>query len=126
MTLPRGGGSNCSVNTTPTASSFNYSDDGSCHLTGTGDRQNAGDPMLAALADNSGSVATRLPLPGSPLLDAIPPTSCQADGATGITTDERGLPRPDPGAPTCDIGAVEVQAPAGPSVAVVATPNFTG
>ena len=114
LALPHGGGSNCSLNVTPTASSFSYSDDSSCKLAGTGDRQQAGDPMLAALADNGGPAPTRLPLLGSPLLDTVPAASCQADGAAGITTDERGLPRPDPGAPTCDIGAVEVQAPPPP------------
>ncbi len=114
LALPHGGGSNCSLNATPTASSFSYSDDSSCTLAGTGDRQQAADPMLAVLADNGGPAPTRLPVPGSPLLDAIPAASCQADGAAGILTDERSLPRPDSGAPTCDIGAVEVQAPAPP------------
>jgi hypothetical protein len=123
--LPRGGGANCSVSSHPTSSSFNYSDDSSCNLTGTGDRQDAGDPMLAALANSGGPAPTRLPLPDSPLLDAVPAASCQANGAAGITTDERGLARPDPGAPTCDIGAVEIQAPPPPALPLIAA-RFTG
>jgi hypothetical protein len=45
----------------------------------------------------------------SPLVNAIPNASCQADGATGVTTDQRGFPRPDSANPNCDIGAVEVE-----------------
>jgi hypothetical protein len=125
VALPNGGGSNCAFISHPTSSSFSYSDDSSCNLAGTGDRQSAADPMLAALADNGGPAPTRLPLPGSPLLDAIPAGSCQADGAAGITTDERGLPRPDPGAPSCDIGAVEIQLPGPPSTLFIEA-RFTG
>jgi hypothetical protein len=63
-------------------------------------------------------------LAGSPLVDAIPAGSCQADSAAGIATDQRGLPRP--ALTGCDIGAVEVQAQSGPAVPVPATPRFTG
>jgi len=125
VALPDGGGSNCAFFSHPTSSSFSYSDDSSCNLAGTGDRQSAADPMLAALADNGGPAPTRLPLPGSPLLDAIPAGSCQGDGAAGITTDERGLPRPDAGAPNCDIGAVEIQLP-GPPPTPFLEARFTG
>ena len=63
-----------------------------CGFTNTaaGDKQVAGDPVLGALADNGGPGPTRLPGAASPLIDAIPVASCQADGASGITTDERG------------------------------------
>jgi hypothetical protein len=61
-----------------------------------------------------------LPLTGSPLIDAIPAASCQADGAAGITTDQRGFARPDAASPNCDIGAVEVLSAPGLTVA------FTG
>jgi hypothetical protein len=65
-----------------------------------------------------------VPNPSSPLIEAILSAACQNDGAAGITTDQRGLPRPDPASPNCDIGAVEVQ-PAAP-VAPTLTVTFTG
>jgi hypothetical protein len=105
VALP-GGTDNCSVLTT-TSEGYNYSDDDSCDFTGTGDVENGADPQLGALADNGGLTPTRLPATTSPLVDAIPAASCQDDGAAGITTDQRGLPRP--GFTNCDIGAVELQ-----------------
>lgn len=86
-----------------------------------------GSPLgFAALADNGGPGLTQLPQAGSVLLDAIPPASCQADGAAGVTTDERGVTRPQ--GPGCEIGAVEVEvvAPPTPTPAVVIAPMFTG
>jgi hypothetical protein len=115
---------NCTGVTT-TSNGFNFSDDASCGFTAATDKQNAGDPGLGAPASNGGPTQTLLPQPGSPLIDAIPVASCQADGASGITTDQRGVTRPQ--GPGCDIGAVEVEvevaAPAAPVQAVV---RFTG
>jgi hypothetical protein len=56
------------------------------------------DPMLGALADNGGPTFTQALLPGSPALDAGVPVA-------GLTTDQRGVPRPQGRAP--DIGAFE-------------------
>jgi len=119
------GGPNCDFAAAGTNSNgFNFTDDASCGLGGTGDVQD-GDPGLGALADNGGPTQTMLPVAGSPLIDAIPAGSCQADGATGITTDQRGLPRPSLNG--CDIGAVEVQVgPPTAAVPVAAVPRFTG
>jgi len=86
-----------------------------------------GSPLgLAALANNGGPGLTQLPQAGSVLLDAIPPASCQADGAAGVTTDERGVARPQ--GPGCEIGAVEVElvGPAPAPEAVIVAPKFTG
>ncbi|WP_372789817.1 choice-of-anchor Q domain-containing protein [Paraconexibacter sp.] len=69
-----------------------------CGLAAPGDRSGA-DPQLAALGEAGGPTPTRLPLAGSPLLDADP--GCPAGGL-----DQRGVARPQGGA--CDIGAVEV------------------
>jgi len=82
------------------------------------------DPRLGALADNGGPTQTLLPQTGSPLIDAIVNGACQtASGVVGpITTDQRGLVRPQVPGGLCDIGAVEIQAPA----PVVITPTFTG
>lgn len=113
------GATNCHAGSTSSAG-YNFSDDSSCDLTATGDRQGAGlDAVLGALADNGGPGATRLPLTGSPLLGAIPVAACQTGPAAGITTDERGLPRP--AISGCDIGAVEVQPEPEP-----VPPHFTG
>jgi hypothetical protein len=133
VALPQGGGANCAALAGTTSNGFNFSDDASCGFPGPV----GGDPMLDALANTGGPTQTRLPQSGSPLIDKVPNASCQADGAAGITADQRGLPRPDTGSPDCDIGAVEVQPPVpnppapnapvtnAPS-AVVIEPRFTG
>ena len=63
-------------------------------------------PQLGPLADNGGKTHTRaLPI-GSPAIDAGPPA------CSGLTTDQRGYPRPDDGdmsgTDECDIGAYEL------------------
>lgn len=111
------GGPNCEAGSTASVG-YNFADDTTCGLTGTGDHQGVGlDALLGTLADNGGPGLTRLPRTGSPLLDAIPAAACQTGPAAGITTDERGLPRP--ALDGCDIGAAEVQ----PEPVV---PRFTG
>lgn len=110
------GAPNCEVGSTASVG-YNFADDASCGLTGTGDRQGAGlDALLGGLADNGGPGPTRLPQAGSPLLDAIPDGACRTGPAAGVTADERSLPRPAIGG--CDIGAVEVQP--------LPEPTFTG
>jgi predicted outer membrane repeat protein/parallel beta-helix repeat protein len=117
VALPQGGGENCAF-TALVSNGFNFSDDDSCGLTDPTDRQDAGDPLLGGLASNGGPTQTRLPLAGSPLIDAIPVSSCEADGASGVTTDQRGIARPQVAG--CDIGAVEIAA------AAPLTVRFTG
>jgi hypothetical protein len=114
-----GGGANCVV-TNPTSNGFNFTDDASagvsCQFGAATDRVGtSNDPKLGALANNGGPTQTRLPQVGSPLIDAIPLTSCQAP-----SSDQRGVSRPQ--GTGCDIGAVEVAAPA----PLVITPKFTG
>ena len=134
---PAGGGTNCAFQGEPdvTSSGYNFSDDGSCDFTNTanGDRESAGSPMLGALGANGGPTQTMLPQTGSPLIDAIPVASCQADGASGITTDQRGVTRPQ--GDGCDIGAVDVGAtvvpltpltPVTPATPITEAPRFTG
>ena len=133
-----GGGANCAVGST-TSNGFNLSDDASagvsCNFNAATDLVGtSNDPQLGALGNDGGPTPTRLPLSGSPLIDAIPLASCQADGASGITTDQRGFPRPALNG--CDIGAVEVQPappvapiPVPPALApapVAIAPKFTG
>lgn len=63
----------------------------------------SGNPALGALADNGGFSRTLLPNAGSAAIDA-------ADSATCPGTDQRQVPRAQ--GTRCDIGAVEVEAPA--------------
>ena len=100
--------SNTPTNCIPTlalVSQGNNIDDGnSCALAGAGDAINT-DPLLAALADNTGAVQTHALLLGSPAIDT---------GATGTVcppTDARGIARPVDGnidgLVNCDKGAFE-------------------
>jgi hypothetical protein len=102
---------------------YNYSDDDSCDLNGSTDKQVAADPQLGALATNGGPTMTRLPATTSPLVNAIPIVDCgDGDGLAGgtVTTDQRGVTRPQETG--CEIGSVEIAAPP----PVVQQPNFTG
>jgi uncharacterized repeat protein (TIGR01451 family) len=98
-----GGGSNCASNATmPSSNGHNLEDDvaGSCGFsTATQDLVGVS-PNLGPLADNGGPTRTMALLTGSPAVDA---------GATitGITTDQRGFPRPQPPGGAFDIGAYE-------------------
>jgi predicted outer membrane repeat protein len=113
---------NCQV---PAARSFGYNfvSDASCRLNGPGDVVGSS-PRLAPLADNGGPGETRLPEPGSPVLDRIPPANCRftpfgdvlegeqhleglvEDRLALIAKDQRGIARPQGAG--CDVGAVEV------------------
>jgi hypothetical protein len=107
---------------------YNFSDDSSCGLGGTGDRQSAGSPDLNPLGPNGGPTETRPPAETSPLVDGVPLAQCQADGAAGITWDQRGITRPQRNG--CDIGAVELvfttPTPPAEPLPLVVTPRFTG
>ncbi len=106
--LPRGGRPDCLLvnRGTSTSSGYNFSDQASCGLGASTDRNRGGNPRLAPLGNYGGPALTELPLSPSPLIDAIPKKACVA----GIKSDERGLPRPDSHEARCDIGAVETQA----------------
>jgi CSLREA domain-containing protein len=92
-----------------------------------GDQTGVSDPKLGALADNGGPTKTIALQPGgetqpaSPAIDAIPDTNDTPSGPTpgcddtGITTDQRGVQRPQEGIVSdvklrCDIGAFELDA----------------
>jgi predicted outer membrane repeat protein len=129
------GGQNCDFEGA-TSQGYNWSDDTTCDLTDSTDSAatpNA--PGLNALGDWGGPTQTMLPLTPlhggstSPLIDAIPAAACQTGIASGISTDQRGITRPQ--LVGCDIGAVEVtgaEVEAAEVVAppVVIEPKFTG
>ncbi|MBV8360023.1 MAG: hypothetical protein JO189_19115, partial [Deltaproteobacteria bacterium] len=60
---------------------------------------------------NGGPTQTVALQSGSPAIDAVPVAHCTdlAKPPHPLTTDQRGLPRPDQGETACDIGAFEVQ-----------------
>jgi CSLREA domain-containing protein len=75
--------------------------DGSCQLTGEGERQDA-NPQLGALANNGGPTNTQAL--------AFNSAAINSGGATGcFATDQRGIARPQGG--TCDSGAYEYRSP---------------
>ena len=86
----------------------NLDSDGTCNLTATGDLSNT-DPLLGPLQDNGGPTFTHTLLPGSPAIDAIPLEACTDKDGNPITTDQRGVLRPQGAA--CDLGAFEFQPP---------------
>jgi CSLREA domain-containing protein len=100
---------------TITDAGYNISDDLSCGFAKTGSANNGDgvNPLLSASgpADNGGPTQTIALQSGSPAIDAIPVADCtdQASPPNPITTDQRGLLRPDAGEQLCDIGAYEFQ-----------------
>ena len=88
---------------------YNLSDDSSCvaFLTNTGDENaiSAGlDPN--GLQNNGGPTQTIALLPTSLAVDAIPVSACTDVSGNSLTTDQRGITRPQGSA--CDIGALEL------------------
>ncbi len=82
-----------------TSRGHNLSSDTHCGsaFTQPGDRIGV-DAKLGPLANNGGPTMTHLPRPGSPAID-------EAVMVTGVTTDQRGVKRPQ--GPQPDIGSVE-------------------
>ena len=110
---------NCLAGSGSVSLGYNFSDDATCKFTAPTDRMSAGDPKLGPLAPNGGPTQSQLPLAESPLLDAIPAAACPAD----VSTDQRGVARPQAG--FCDIGAVEVEVPTPAPLTPVVTPLVT-
>jgi hypothetical protein len=92
-------GDECSTITPTISAGRNYAADSSCDLTGDGDVEDGAVPVVDPLELNGGPTPTRRPR--AALIDAVPTGDC----AVGLTTDQRGRPRPEGAG--CDIGAVE-------------------
>jgi hypothetical protein len=73
-------------------------------LTAPGDMINT-NPLLGPLANNGGPTPTHMPLCNSPAIDAVPVADSTDVNGVPITTDQRGVNRPQGAA--SDIGAVE-------------------
>jgi hypothetical protein len=78
---------------------YNLDSGTSCGFTTEKNSLSSTDPMLGPLADNGGPTKTHALLEGSPAID-------KGVEVAGITTDQRGVARPQGAAP--DIGAFEV------------------
>jgi hypothetical protein len=76
-------------------------------------------PGLAPLADNGGPTETHALLAGSPALDAGDPNGCVDAAGAPLTTDQRGVPRPQ--GPRCDMGSFEANVPGGPTTTTTTT-----
>jgi CSLREA domain-containing protein len=89
---------------------YNLTDDpasaNTCALTATGDVVDA-NPVLGPLQDNGGPTPTEALLAGSPAIDAGDPAGCTNLLGNPLSTDQRGVSRPQPAAGRCDIGAYE-------------------
>ena len=110
------GGGNCAG--TAATASYSIADDGTCFTNGV--NGNVVEPSTSAvgldpagLAMNGGPTETIALEPNSQAVDSIPVASCTDQSSPTpqpLTTDQRGLPRPDPGNPNfCDAGAFELQ-----------------
>lgn len=80
-----------------------------CSFVGGGHDLVGVSPNLGPLANNGGSTPTQMPQPGSPAIDGGNPSGCTDSAGNLLLVDQRNLPRSEPPAGTCDIGAVEVQ-----------------
>jgi hypothetical protein len=88
---------------------YNLSSDSSCNFSNSGDRNNT-DPKLGPLQNNGGPTLTMALPSGSPAVDAGNPSGCKDGQGHLLTTDQRGMPRPDKeDTGGCDMGAYERQ-----------------
>jgi len=83
-----------------------------CTITGSTTHDQTGvNPMLDFLVDNGGPTRTRMPQPGSPVIDKGNPAGCTDTDGAMLATDQRGYARTvdgdGVGGAICDIGAVE-------------------
>lgn len=100
--LPTGRDCNGSIG----SSGYNLlGDDSNCNLAvTTGDMTNL-DPFLGSLQDNGGAALTHALLPQSPAIDAGNTDGCKDQDGDLLTTDQRGITRPQ--GIGCDIGSYE-------------------
>jgi uncharacterized repeat protein (TIGR01451 family) len=107
-------GADCGGTSSPTFTSLGYNledSPDSCGFTQPTDKVVAASTLgLGPLANNGGPTMTRALLAGSPAINAIPFADCTDQSSPTpqqVTTDQRGVARPQPSGGNCDIGAYE-------------------
>ncbi len=97
---------NCGGSGTFTSAGSNLESADTCGFHATGDLTNT-DPKLGPLGDNGGPTPTQALPANSPAVDA---GSCTDVAGAPVSTDQRGVARPQPAGGKCDIGAFELVA----------------
>ncbi len=92
------------VGGTFTSAGYNLSTDESCGLSEASDLPGASSGLAPLALNAPGTTETMALTEGSPAIGAIPPG--EAECGASVTTDQRGVVRPQDGA--CEIGAYEV------------------
>ncbi len=107
-----GGSVNCvaAVGAAVSSMGHNLSDDSTCSLSGPGDLNNTPSGLdPGGLQNNGGPTQTVALLSPSPAVDAVPLSNCTDASGAPVSTDQRGVSRPQGAA--CDIGSVERAGP---------------
>ncbi len=89
-----------------TSGGYNLDDDGTCFTAGVNHDQANVNPLLGPLQDNGGPTFTQALGTGSPAIGVVP---AGVFAGLGLSTDQRGLPRPGLGKTAGDVGAYETQ-----------------
>lgn len=98
---------NCELNDVTPSSGYNIDSGTTCNLSEETDQTDT-DPLLAeaGLEDNGGAFPTIALQASSPAIDALPQESCLDNESEPLSSDARGMTRPENDA--CDIGPYEV------------------
>lgn len=109
---PTGGPGISCYGFTPVSLGHNIFSDTTCGQNVAGGDLIVPNLTLGPLANNGGTTPTRALLVDSPALDSIPLADCTNTAGIPITTDQRGVFRPQ--GPRCDIGSYEIVPSGGP------------
>jgi len=106
-------GGNCGSAAVTNDEGYNLSDDASGCFSVATSKNKVSNLHLDSLGSNGGPTQTIALQNNSEAIDFIPVADCTDQSSPtplALTTDQRGLPRPDPGNPDfCDAGAYELQ-----------------
>jgi hypothetical protein len=95
----------CGNITQATVDGFNFFRDATCQTSTTNSNHPSTAISVGALQDNGGPTFTQALPSGSAAINSVPTGNCTDLSAAAVTTDQRGIGRPQDGA--CDAGAFE-------------------